>query len=116
MNDRERVRLRHMLDAAREALSFIEGRSRQDLMADRLFLLAVVKEIEIIGEAASQISPETRTAAAGIPWPKIVAMRNRLTHAYFEWDLDAVWAVLTNSLPPLITELEKVLGRSPGPD
>ncbi len=105
-----------MLDAAREALSFLEGRSRDDLAGDRLFLLAVVKEIEIIGEAASQISGETRSEAAGIPWPKIVAMRNRLTHAYFEWDLDAVWPALTNSLPPLITELERVLGGPTGPD
>jgi uncharacterized protein with HEPN domain len=78
--------------------------------------LAVVKELEIVGEAASQISPETRSDVAGIPWPKIIAMRNRLTHAYFEWDLDAVWSVLTNSLPPLITELEEVLGWSEGPD
>lgn len=116
MNDRERVRLRHMLDAAREALSFLEGRSRQDLIGNRLFLLAVVKEIEIIGEAASQVSAETRSEAAGIPWPKIIAMRNRLTHAYFEWDLDAVWSALTNSLPLLITEREKVLGGLAGPD
>ena len=92
MNDRDRVRLRHMLDAAREAVSFVEGRSRLDLAGDRLFLLAVVKEIEIIGEAASQISPETRSETAGIPWPK------------------------TTSLPPLITEMEKVLGMPAGPD
>jgi hypothetical protein len=59
------VRLRHMLDAAREAVSFVEGRSRQDLTGDRLLLLAVVKEIEIIGEAASQISPETRSETVG---------------------------------------------------
>jgi uncharacterized protein with HEPN domain len=69
-----------MLDAARESLSFIEGRSRQELAEDRLLLLAVVKEIEIIGEAAGQISPETRAEATGIPWPKIIAMRNRSTH------------------------------------
>lgn len=114
MNERERVRLRHMLDAAREALSFAEGRSRQDLAGDRLFLLALVKEIETIGEAAGQISPETRSETAGIPWPKIIGMRNRLTHAYFDWDVDTVWLVLTNNLPSLITELEKVLGGPAG--
>jgi uncharacterized protein with HEPN domain len=109
MNDRDRVRLQHMLDAAREALSFLEGRTNEDLRRDRMFTLAVVKEIEIIGEAANQISDESRKTLPQVPWPKIIAMRNRLIHAYAEVDLSIVWDTLTGALPELSRELENAL-------
>src|SRR5258708_699232 len=84
MKDRERVRLQHMLDAAGEALSFLQGRTSEDLRRNRMFMLAVVKEIEIIGEAANQISDESRKTLPRIPWPKIVAMRSGVIHAYVD--------------------------------
>jgi uncharacterized protein with HEPN domain len=64
MNDHNRVRLRHMPDAAREAPSFLQGRNGEDLRRDRMFLLTVVKEIEIIGEAANQVSEQSRKTLA----------------------------------------------------
>ncbi len=85
------VRLRHMLDAAREALRFCEGRLRADLGSNRMLLLSVVKSIEIVGEAATQISPESRRELPDIPWDDIVGTRNRLVHAYFRINLDIVW-------------------------
>ena len=109
MNESDIIRLRHMLDAAREALSFIAGRSTEDLSRDRMLLLALVKEIEIIGEAASRISDESRKALPRIPWPKIIAMRNRLIHAYADVDLSIVWDTLTGALPELLRELEIAL-------
>ena len=109
MNESDVIRLRHMLDAAREALSFIAGRSSEDLSRDRMLLLALVKEIEIIGEAASRISDESRKALPRIPWPKIIAMRNRLIHAYADVDLSIVWDTLTGALPELLRELEIAL-------
>jgi uncharacterized protein with HEPN domain len=102
-------RLRHMLAAAREAISFIEGKSAEDLIHNRLLLLAVVKEIEIVGEAASRISPEGRQAAPVIPWGKVTGMRNRLTHGYFNWDLEVIWSTLVTSLPVLVSELEEAI-------
>ncbi len=95
-----------MLDAAREAGRFMDGRTKEDLVADRMLLLALVKEIEIIGEAASRVSSETRAELPSIPWSDIVAMRNRLIHAYFEVDLSIVWATLTSNLPLLIEQIE----------
>ena len=65
MNESDVIRLRHMLDAAREALAFIAGRSSEDLSRDRMLVLALVKEIEIIGEAASRISDESFRTNAG---------------------------------------------------
>jgi uncharacterized protein with HEPN domain len=109
MNESDVIRLRHMLDAAREALSFIAGRSSEDLGRDRMLVLALVKEIEIIGEAANRISDESRKALPRIPWPKIVAMRNRLIHAYADVDLSIVWDTLTGALPELLRELEIAL-------
>jgi uncharacterized protein with HEPN domain len=98
-----------MLDAAQEALAFAHGRQREELEQDRQLTLALVKAIEIIGEAASQVSFDARQQSPAIPWPNIIAMRNRLVHAYFDIDLDRVWDTLIDDLPPLIALLEKFL-------
>jgi len=94
MSDPDRIRLRHMQDAATEALRFIAGRRKEDLAADRQLALALIKEIEIIGEAASRISIEVKQRRSDIPWPAIVGMRNRLIHAYAEIDLEVVWSAV----------------------
>jgi uncharacterized protein with HEPN domain len=103
------IRLRHMLDAARDALSFVVGREREDLDRDRMLALALVRSIEIIGEAGARVSAEGRTEVPGIPWAEIIAMRNRLIHAYFDVDLDIVWETVKNDLPPLVATLERIL-------
>jgi len=103
-----------MLDAAREAQGFIASRSRSDLDHDRLLLLALVKDVEIIGEAATRVSPETRLEWGDIAWQDIVAMRHRLTHGYFDIDLDIVWSTVTDDLPPLVAQLERALASAPG--
>ncbi|MFM7450562.1 MAG: DUF86 domain-containing protein [Leptolyngbyaceae cyanobacterium] len=103
------TRLRHMRDAAIEARGFIENRTRTDLDSDRMLALALVKDVEIIGEAASRISATCKAKYPQIPWVEMVGMRNRLTHAYFEIDLEIVWQVVTNDLPSLLTELETII-------
>lgn len=107
------VRLRHMRDAAREAVIFAEGKTRKYLEGDRLLALALVKCLEIIGEAAANISNESRETLSDIPWKSILGMRNRLVHAYFEIDLDVVWHTTTVSLPPLIQILDKIIRPEP---
>jgi len=103
------IRFLHMLDAAQEAFSFIEGKSRIDLNTNRMLVLSIVKDVEIIGEAAAKISQETITQLPQIPWSKIIGMRNRLIHAYFEVDLDVLWKTVIEDIPSLIEELEKVV-------
>ena len=105
------IRLRHMLDAAKEALSFAKDKSAKDLYANRMLALSIVKSIEIIGEAASTVSKEFRENHREILWSNIIAMRNRLIHVYFDIDLNRVWDTLTDDLPPLIVALEKVLSQ-----
>lgn len=104
----DRIRLRHMVDAMREAVSFADGRVREDLNEDRQLTLALVKDLEIIGEAAAQVSEATRQQLDDIPWSRIIAMRNRLVHAYFDINLDIVWQTVRKDLPPLITRIEQM--------
>jgi uncharacterized protein with HEPN domain len=102
------IRLRHMLDAAQEAITFVQGRNRFDLDTDRQLALSLVKEIEIIGEAAYQVSQATRTRASMIPWEDIIGMRHRLVHAYFDINLDILWKTVQEDLPSLIATLESL--------
>lgn len=98
-----------MLDAAREAVSFTSGRVRADLDDDRQLVLALVKDVEIIGEAAHAVTEPTRLELPGIPWQEIVAMRNRLVRAYFDINLGIVWQTVHQDLPTLIRQLEGVV-------
>jgi uncharacterized protein with HEPN domain len=103
------IRLRHMLDAAREAIAFTQNRTRVMLDNDRMLTLSLVKSIEIIGEAAARVSHECQERYPAIPWASIIAMRNRPIHAHFDVDLDRVWDTIMTDLPPLITDLEKIV-------
>lgn len=108
----DKVRLQHMVDAANEALSFVAHKSRTELTTDRALALALVKSIEILGEAACRVSRELRSQSPEIPWTDIIAMRNRLIHSYFDVNLDIVWQTVTAELPPLVDQLEKLLATS----
>ncbi len=90
---------------------FVEGKKREDLDFDRMIALALVRCIEIIGEAGARVSAEGRAEAPDIPWAEIVAMRNRLIHAYFDVDLDIVWRTINDDLPPLIATLNDISRR-----
>ena len=113
MNAADLTRLNHMLVAAQEAILFANGKSLEDLHNDRMLLLSLVKEIEIIGEAAKQMSPEGRAAVAGVPWSLLMAMRNRLTHGYFDWDTEIVWDTVRSDLPNFVRVLETFLSSLP---
>ncbi|MBW4534024.1 MAG: DUF86 domain-containing protein [Pleurocapsa minor HA4230-MV1] len=102
-------RLRHIADACREALLFIEGCDRADLSKNRMLALSLVKELEIIGEAANNISKDCQDLYPQVPWRAIVGMRNRLIHAYFGIDYDVVWQTVTESLPALLVEVEGII-------
>jgi uncharacterized protein with HEPN domain len=103
------VCLRHILDAAREAIAFSSNRSREDLNRDRMLNLSLVRLLEVIGEAARGISLSFLTGHPEIPWEKMVGMRDRLIHGYFDINLDVVWETVTEDLPPLIDQLEGIL-------
>ena len=109
MLDNDTVRLHHILDAIREAVSFSQGRSGKDLYSDRMLSLALVRLLEIIGEAARGISPMCRATYPEIAWQKMAGMRDRLVHGYFDINLDVVWETVTQDLPPLVSQLENII-------
>jgi uncharacterized protein with HEPN domain len=106
MCESDAIRLRHMLDATREALQFGAGKTSDDLQANRVLSLALIRCIEIIGEAASRVGAELKAGHPEVPWADIIGMRNRLVHAYFEIDIAMVCDTLAADLPPLIAQLE----------
>jgi len=87
-----------MRAAAKEAMEFAAGKTRMDLEKDRLHMLAIIKSIEIIGEAASKVTETFKTENSNIPWNDIINMRNRLIHAYFDVNLDIVWQTVKTDL------------------
>ncbi len=109
MRPEDEIRLRHMLAAATEALDFLADRTLGNLADDRKLALALVKEIEIIGEAAYQMADESLAELPDIPWPAVINMRHRLVHAYHDINLHNVFSTVQEDLPPLIEHLEKAL-------
>jgi len=98
----DRTRILHMIEAAETVAAFIAHRNRADLDHDRMLLFALVRAIEILGEAAARISAATRLGVTTVPWGQIVAMRNRLVHAYFDIDRDILWKTAAEEVPHLL--------------
>jgi len=98
-----------MLDHAREAVSLVVRKERGDLDTDRVLQLALVRLIEIVGEAARRVSDETQSRHPQIPWPQVISTRNRLVHGYDFVDHDILWETITDDLPALIAQLEQII-------
>lgn len=102
-----------MLLAARDAMEFLAGIDIDSFRQDRMRQLAVIKSIEVIGEAASRITQPCRETYPELPWTAIIAMRHRLVHGYFEVDVDRVYSTVREDLPGIIPILERT---APSPD
>lgn len=101
--------LRHVLDHSKEAVLLARGKTRADLDTDRLLNLALVRLLEIVGEAAGRVSEELRALHPEIPWAQIISLRNRLIHGYDAVDFDILWQIITSDLAPLITAIEAII-------
>lgn len=95
-----------MLLAARDAVGFARGLTYAQFGESRLHQNAILKAIEIVGEAAARITSETKQAHPDIAWPEIIGMRNRLVHGYFEVNLKRVWETVQDDLPRLIALIQ----------
>jgi uncharacterized protein with HEPN domain len=107
----DRARLTHIEEAIVAAMEFTESRSRSELGTDLMLQFALVQAVQIVGEAARNVSAGTMAIAPDIPWPVIVGMRNRLVHAYFDINLDILWTTVTEALPDLLPPPAKERGR-----
>jgi uncharacterized protein with HEPN domain len=109
VNDRDRLRLRHIVDAAERIADYLSGVDRGAFLSNRMLQDAVIRNLEIIGEACVNLTPGFRDAHAGVPWLKASAIRNRLVHGYFDVDLAVVWATAVESLPPFAGQIRAIL-------
>ncbi len=106
---RDQGRLRHILGAIDNVLEFMEGKTTADLRQDRILFYAVVKNIEIIGEAAYMLSEEFKASHPGTEWKSMVAMRHFLVHGYYQVSEEEVWEVSRKNLLPLKEQIQSYL-------
>ncbi len=98
-----------ILDSIKEVTEFTAGMSFDDFCRDKKTINAVIRSLEVLGEAARKIPDDLRNKAPDVPWDKMTGMRNKLIHEYFGVDLEIVWAVIKEELPPLTAHLKKIL-------
>ena len=109
MENKDLARLKHMLDSTQAILTFSKGKQRASLDKDLLFQSAILRQLEIIGEAAGRISEKTKKKFPSIPWKELVGLRNRLIHAYFDVDHDVIWKTIREYLPPFQELLQQAV-------
>ena len=112
MNERDGLFLIHVLGAIADIESFA-AEGRLVFLADRKTQSAVIRQLEIVGEAVKNLSLELVAAEGGVPWRQIAGTRDRLIHAYFSVDLEAVWAMVEQDLPALRENVQRILGSAP---
>lgn len=105
----DRVRVQHLLDAARKASMFVSGKTRADFDADEMLQHALLSLVTIIGEAAANVSDNGRARVPDLPWGQIVAIRHILVHVYWGVDKDRLWSTATQDAPVLISAIESAI-------
>lgn len=112
----DRDTLFQILDYAREARELTSGQSFDEIIQDRVLVLAITRLLEIIGEAAGRVSVDIQRKHPEIPWPQLVGLRNRLIHGYDAVDMEIVWTIIQSDLPPLIDATSRILDSEFGDD
>lgn len=105
----EELYLLDIVEAIDEIASFLQGRTRDQFLIDRLVQSAVLQKFGIIGEASGSISQELRTRHPEVPWQNARALRNVAVHAYFTVDWSVIWDTAIDDLPPLRMQLARIL-------
>lgn len=97
-----------MLSAINDAEKVVEGKNFSDFQRERTLVLATLACVQIIGEAGNHVPEEIKVKYPSIPWNEIRGMRNRITHAYFDVDVQLLWETIQNDFPALKVELQKI--------
>lgn len=98
-----------MMHAAQDATAIAASTTESGFRSSRLHQLALLKAVEIIGEAASRVSDETRNGHPDVPWIEIIGMRNRIVHGYVDVRLDVVWRTVREDVPALVAKLRHLV-------
>lgn len=106
---RDKGRLQHIHDAISRIFSYTDGLSKEEFLKNDMMYYAIVKNIEIIGEASYMLSAEFKEAHTATPWKLITGMRHYMVHGYYQIDKNVVWDVVTVDLQPLKTQVDAYL-------
>ncbi len=109
MEQKDRKPLTHMLEMSREAMTLIQGRTREDLDTDKQLTLSLLKYLEMIGSASSRVSKACQNSCEPIPWDEVIEMKQQVVHTYWDIDRDWIWEKMENLLPSLVVALEILL-------
>jgi uncharacterized protein with HEPN domain len=109
---RDKGRLEHILEQLNNVESFLNGKSLDDLQKDKILQYAVIKSIEIIGEAAYMLSSEFREAHPEVEWDGIIRMRHVLVHGYYQISVPLVWSIIEEDLPPFKEQIINLLAEN----
>ena len=107
--DRNKLRLNHILEATRHIAEFLVNVSKDEFESDYEKQSAVIRQIEIIGEAASKLSREFTDSKKQVDWPRVIGMRHKMIHDYFEVEVSIVWETIQNDVPKLRNQIEEVI-------
>lgn len=105
----DKVRLQHIMDSIAEITSAMSGETKISFVKNHILRIAVVKWIEIIGEAANNISRETKNTTTNIEWAMIIGLRHIVVHEYFGINYEAIWDIATDEIPILKQKIEKLI-------
>lgn len=105
----DKIRLLHILEAIQHIEKFSSNKTKEDFHNDLMYRFSVERQLEIIGEAANNISSPIQELHSDVPWQKIISFRNFLAHEYFGLDLELVWGIITDNLPQLKEDIQKIL-------
>lgn len=111
-NREDTVRLSHMLDAVEKIIEFTKGCRQDDFYKDEKLTLAVIRLIEILGEAGKNVSNQFCRDHPEISWKQIAGARDRLVHGYFDVDLNIVWQIVSSDIPNLLVQLKSILSNN----
>lgn len=101
--------IKDILRNMRDAEEFVGGMSYDDFAGDKKTFNAVVRSLEIIGEAAKNVSEEIREKYPTVPWKEMAGMRDKVIHAYFGVDREAVWIAVKDRIPEILPVMENIL-------
>jgi uncharacterized protein with HEPN domain len=104
----DNARLKHMVEAAEEALAFAADKTIGDMRRDRALTLVLVKCLEMLGEAAYKVSRNFRDAHPEIPWSVLIHLRNHLVHEYHDIDVERVWSTIRSDVPSILPLLRSL--------
>ncbi len=112
MNDKSHLYLSHIIDSCKNILEFTKDINFETFTNKRLIQSAVIRELEIIGEATKNLSDDIKIHSKEIPWKKLAGMRDKLIHGYFTVDLKEVWNTISKDIAILKKGIEKILKES----